>query len=352
MAAIQERKTSDGKTKYRALIRLKGYPPQSATFDRKTDARNWIVQTEAAIKEGRHFKTIESKKHTLAEMIDRYTEQVLCHKPRNANNHKIHLKWWRAQLGYYLVFDVTPSRIAECRDRLMQETTFKGTPRSPATAARYLATLSHLFNIAIREWEWLDSNPVSRIRKPVEPRGRVRFLDDQEREALLAACKASESPLLYPAVVLAISTGMRYGEIMGLQWKDIDFERQRALLNETKNGERRAAPLVGLTYDLLKDLSKVRRLDNTHVFPGRNPGRPGDVRTAWDNALKKAGLADFRFHDLRHTTASYLAMNGATLAEIAEVLGHKTLQMVKRYAHLSDAHTAGVVERMNAKIFG
>jgi len=158
--------------------------------------------------------------------------------------------------------------------------------------------------------------------------------------------------LLYSVVVLALSTGMRQGEILGIQWKDVDFERRRILLHETKNGERRASPLVGHACELIKDLAKVRRFDNPYVFPSKRQDKPASIRKSWEAVIRKSGLEDFRFHDLRHTAASYLAMNGATLAEIAEVLGHKTLQMVKRYAHLSDAHTTGVVERMNMEIFG
>lgn len=352
MAVIQERKNSDGKTKYRVLIRLKGQPPQSATFDRKSDAKKWAQDTESAIRNGRHFKQAEAKKHTLADMIDRYVEQVLPHKTKNVQNLNIHLNWWREQLGYYTLSDVSAAMLGECRDRLLAEKTQKGTLRSPATVVRYLATLSHVFNTAVKEWEWLETNPLSRVKKPIESRGRVRFLDDAERERLLQVCKESDSRLLYPVVVLALSTGMRKGEILNIEWKHVDFARRRILLHETKNGERRAAPLVGLAYDLLKERAKVRRLDNPYVFPAKDSSQPGDVRTAWNSALKQAKIEDFRFHDLRHTAASYLAMNGATLAEIAEVLGHKTLQMVKRYAHLSETHTASVVERMNAKIFG
>jgi integrase len=145
---------------------------------------------------------------------------------------------------------------------------------------------------------------------------------------------------------------MRQGEILNLKWKDIDLSRSRLVLHETKNNERRGVPIVGLAHQVLTDLSKVRRIDSPLVFPGNDPKRPIKIRNAFEFAVETAKIDDFRFHDLRHTAASYLAMNGATLAEIAEVLGHKTLQMVKRYAHLSDAHTTSVVEKMNAKIFG
>jgi integrase len=145
---------------------------------------------------------------------------------------------------------------------------------------------------------------------------------------------------------------MRQGEIMGLTREDVDLHQGRATLHETKNGERRVVPLTGKVLELLKENAKVRRLDTNLLFPGKNPQKPVDLRAPWEAALKKVGIEDFRFHDLRHSAASYLAMNGASLAEIAEVLGHKTLQMVKRYSHLSEAHTAGVVARMNERIFG
>jgi integrase len=130
------------------------------------------------------------------------------------------------------------------------------------------------------------------------------------------------------------------------------MDQRRIVLHQTKNGEMRNIPLVGHALDALKTLGKVRRIDTPMVFPGKTPGKPLIIEDDWQKALKAAGIDNFRFHDLRHCTASYLAMNGATLPEIAGVLGHKSLQMVGRYAHLSEAHTAGVVERMNAKIFG
>jgi integrase len=352
MAVIQERVTADGKVKFRALVRMRGYPPQSATFDRKTDAKKWAQDTESAIRDGRYFKNAEAKKHTFGEMIDRYVKYVLPLKQKMAQQQKTQLTWWKGQLGHYLLADVSAAMIAECRDRLLNEETYRGAKRSPATVVRYLAAVSHCFSVAVNEWEWLEQSPIRKVKKPGEPRGRVRFLDDKEREALLNHCRESSNKSLYPIVVLAISTGMRQGEILRLKWQDIDFERRQLVVHDTKNKERRVVPVVGHAFDVLKAHGKVRKIDGDHVFPRCAESGLAAIRKSWNAAVKMAGLTDFRFHDLRHTTASYLAMNGATLAEIAEVLGHKTLQMVKRYAHLSDAHTAGVVERMNAKIFG
>ncbi len=351
MATIEQRKAGSDTT-YRVKIRLKGHPPQTATFERKTDARHWAQQTETAIREGRHFKTTEAKRHTLGELVDRYLRDVLPSKPKSEVDQKRQLLWWKQQLGHYVLADVTAVVIAEHRDKLTGSLTPQGRQRSPATANRYMAALSHALTIAVKEWGWLDDNPMRKVRKLKEPRGRLRFLTEDERPRLLEACKA-HSPALYSIVVLALSTGARQGEILNLNWRDIDLARGMIVLEETKNNERRAIPLQGHALELIKEMSKVKRIDTGLLFPSRkDPSKPLNVHSIWRTTVKKAGIEDFRFHDLRHSCASYLAMNGASLAEIADVLGHKTLQMVKRYAHLSEQHTAGVVARMNKQIFG
>lgn len=351
MASVNKHTANDGRVTYRVRVRMKGYPVQTASFDRLTDARRWGQQTEAAIKEGRHFKTSEAKRHTLAELIDRYAKDVLPRK-RDAIHTERQLRWWKGQLGVRALFDLTPPLIAEYRDKLAAGHP-GDTPRAPATVVRYLAALSHCLTIGVKEYQWLDDSPMRKVAKPSEPRGRVRFLSEQERAALLSACEASANPYLFPVVVLALSTGMRAGEIMALEWRDVDLARGWLTLRETKNGERRGVPLAGKAFELLKEHARIRRrVDTPLLWPGVRPDRPMDLRQPWEKALKQAGIEDFRFHDLRHSAASYLAMNGASLNEIADVLGHKTLSMVKRYAHLSESHKAGVVERMNAAIFG
>lgn len=365
MATITLRTAADGAKSYRVEVRLKGHPAQRATFARLTDAKRWAQATEAAIRERRHFGTVEAKRHTVADLVDRYVRDILPAK-KDGTHQARQLAWWRERIGERTLADLTPALIAECRDALAREPIpspaadpAKAGPerlRSPATIVRYLAALSHALTVAVKEYGWLESNPMARVTKPKEPRGRVRFLDDGERERLLTACRASKSPDLYPAVVLALSTGARQQEVLGLRWGQVDFARRVITLTETKNGEIRLLPLAGPALALLQARAKVRRLDTDLVFPGRTRRgaevRPLELRSPFKSALKRAGIENFRWHDLRHTAASWLAMNGASLAEIAEILGHKTLAMVKRYAHLSDAHTAAVVERMNARYLG
>jgi len=359
MANIQKRVNSKGETVYRVQVRLKGAPAERATFSRLTDAKKWATKTEADIRAGRHVKNVEAKRRTVREMIDRYELKVLPQKGAWClSSQTPQLIWWKGQLGAYVLADVTPALIAQKRDELAAtpiKRKKKETPRSAATVNRYMAALSHCFTMAVKEWGWMDDNPMRKVTKPQEPRGRVRFLSDSERAALLAACKKSGNPCLYDVVLLALSTGMRKGEIMGLTWGAVDFQRRMITLEHTKNGERRGVPLVGRVHNALQERSRIRRIDSPYVFPaplryGQEP-KPIDIQNAWRVAVKRANLQDFRFHDLRHSTASYLAMNGASLAEIAAVLGHKTLAMVKRYAHLSDTHTSKVLERMNQAIF-
>ena len=351
MASIEKRTTGKG-TAYRVKIRIRGYAPQSATFERLTDAKRWAQQTETAIHEGRYFKTAEAKRHTLAEMVDRFIDHELPRIPKSAKNIKTQLQWWSKQLGHHTLADITPAMIVKCRDELIRNGTPSQSIIAPATVNRYLVALSMAFSRAVKEWHWLEDNPVSKVKKLKEPRGRVRYLDDDERERLLTEC--GPHPDLYLAVVLALSTGARRTEIMSLRWKQVDLKRGFITLEDTKNGERRALPLTGHALALVQDRAKIRRLDTDLLFPSRRVGaqRFINLRAPFDQAVKRAGIDDFKFHDLRHSAASYLAMNGASLAEIAEVLGHKTLQMVKRYSHLSEGHVSKVVERMNSAIFG
>jgi integrase len=352
MAYIQERKTEDGKTHFRVQIRLRGFPTQTATFERKTDAKLWAQQTESAMRDGRHFKTAEAKKHTLAELVDRYIRDVIPTKPKNAAATTAQLVWWKKQLGHCLLSDLTPAIIAEQRDNLLKGTTFKGSIRSPATVVRYLAALSHALTVGVKEWGWLEDSPIKKVSKPKEPRGRVRFLDEDERTALLKACKESSSPYLYIVVVIALSCGLRRGELMSLRWENIDLFKGRITLHETKNDERRVVPLRGHALELLKAFAQARHQNIGLLFPSKeNPQKPIDLRFPWEQALKKAGIENYKFHDNRHSCASALLMNQASLPVIAEVLGHKTLSMVKRYSHLSETHTANIVESMNQRIF-
>lgn len=350
MATIEKRDTSDGTT-YRVKVRMRGYPATTATFDRITDAKRWASETETRIREGRYFMQAEAKRHTVADLVDRYLAEKLPHsKVRNKRERALYARIWRDRLGPLTLADLTAAKINEVRQGMLGRVTRLGKPVTPSTINRQLAVLSAILTVAVKEYEWMDDSPMRKVGKLPEPRGRVRFLSDAERDALLRECGA-HSEVLHTIVVCALSTGARKGELLGLRWADVDMTRALLTFHQTKNGERRTVPLVGVALDALRTHAKVRRLDTDLVFPG-TAGTPLEIGKMFREACTRAGIADFRFHDLRHTAASYLAMNGATLAEIAEVLGHKTLQMVRRYTHLTEGHTRGVLERMAKSVFG
>ncbi len=302
------------------------------------------------MREGRYGLTSESRKKTLSEAIERYRKYVLPSVKKSRREHII--DWWKQMIGHLSLKEITPALITEIRDKLIHgEADSK--KRAVATVVKYLATLSHILSMCVNEWQWLETNPVMKVSKPSLPKGRTRFLDDSEREKLLLACKSSMNPYLYTITILGISTGMRRSEILNLSWPDIDFERERIVLRETKNEEVRVLPLVGLALQLVKALESTRQINSFLLFPGTDPQKPIDFRSAWQVAVKNAGLNNFKFHDLRHSFASYCVMNGSSLNEIADLLGHKSYHSVtKRYCHLSDAYRKDVVISMNEKIFG
>jgi integrase len=362
---------------YRAQVRVKGRPAESETFPNRKDAQAWAASIETAIREGRHFPHAAAKRTSFDALAKDYMETVVAEfdeKERATRTRQ--LQWWAKQFSGLSLAEITADAVSKGRDACAAETFTRGKPhkdkktgevippkeyrRSGATVNRYIGTLSHLFSFAVKERRLMDRNPVSDIRRKKEPRGRTRFLSDEERTALLDACARSEWAPLHALVLLAITTGARRGELLSLKWADVDLKAGRATLHDTKNGEQRTLPLAGKALEALRQLKLQNSARSEYLFP--SPTLVLDPKTGaaqldapyehfdahWYAALEASGIKDFRFHDLRHTTASMLAAQGASLLEIADVLGHKTLAMVKRYSHLVVDHKAKVIERMVA----
>jgi integrase len=295
VATIEERVARDGTKSYRVKVRLKGFPAVTASFARKTDAKKWAEDQAALLRARRHFPQTLANKTPVRDVIQRYLADVLPTKPRNARSQKTQLLWWKDKLGAYRLADVTPDVIARCRDELLRGLTPRGTTRSPATVVRYLAVLSHVFSKAEKEWGFISTNPVRSVSKPSEPRGRVRYLTKAELAKLSDACKASRNPYLHAIFVLAVSTGMRLGEIRNLRKSNVDLGRGRIILEATKNGERRAVPLAALALQLVTERLALVKDPQDLLFPGAKPNRPIEIKKAWENALAKVGIEDFRF---------------------------------------------------------
>lgn len=271
----------------------------------------------------------------------------------------MHLEWWRKQIGAYCLSTIDNIMLTEYRDKLSKENCLvprkgmspkdSGKLRSNATVNRYMASLSTVLSVAVREYGWIEENPMLKVVKKKEPRGRVRFLEDKEVQRLLKECQ-NESYELYLCVLIALSTGARYSEIVNLTWKNIDLQHKQFHFLNTKNGENRGVAITSNVYDELRQFKKVQKINSDLLF-SNNENKVLYLRGQFERALERASIKDFHFHDLRHTAASYLAKGGASLLEIATILGHKTLSMVQRYSHLTKGHTATVLENMNKDMF-
>ena len=343
---IQRRVGKKGVT-YRVEVCV-GRKRVSRSFKRKSDAVAWKRQTELAMQEGTWLRNRKAQRHTFAELVDRFVELE-----NPDRNYRTHFLWWKETLGHLRLIEIDSVDI-EDRIRILQSRfTPSGKSLSMGTVNRYIASLSVLYTAAVR-WKWVTAHPMlnKQIRRPQEPKGRVRCLTDSERERLLATCKSDSAKLLYPLVIMALATGARAGELLSLRWIDIDFHDRTAIAHQTKNGDRRLLPLSETVIKELHELSFVRRIDTDLVFPSKEGTSPWHYRKPWLRALDRAEVNNFRFHDLRHSCASYLAMNGATLNDLKAILGHRTLAMVQRYAHLNEQYVESVVRDMNERVLG
>lgn len=313
---------------WQAKVRRKGYPPISRTFDTKSDAEKWARQIEGEMDRGAFVDRRESDSTTLDMALERYEREVTPRK-KGAKQESLRIRAWRRDpLAKFALSNLRGSDLATWRDRRI------AAGASPTTVRNDLALISHLFNTAIKEWGLTAlSNPVEKIKMPAPARARDRRLDREkdsdglsEETWLLAAC--DDGPhWLGPMVRLALATAMRQGELLALDWRNIDLERKVARLQDTKNGDRRDVPLSSEAIKALNGL------------PGSRTGKVFSIGTmavvhAFQRACKRTGINDLRFHDLRHEATTRLFEKGLNPMEAAAVTGHKTLQMLKRYTHL------------------
>jgi len=213
-----------------------------------------------------------------------------------------------------------------------------------------LAVLKHMLRRG-RRLGYLDVVPD--IDMPTVPTGRTRYLDADELARLLAACGESRNRYLPAIVVIAIHTGMRKGEILGLTWERVNVSTSTIALYKTKSGKPRGVPINGEVYDALVGIEPVAARRRGYVFKGvRGKEQWGQIRTAWENAVERAGIKDFRFHDLRHTAASYLVMRGASPVDVKDILGHSDIKTTMKYAHLSPSHLRAAVGRLEGLTSG
>ena len=213
----------------------------------------------------------------------------------------------------------------------------------PATVNRKLATLKHMINKGV-QWGMASDDALKQVRSVkllAENNRRLRFLSAEECQRLIACCHKG----LKPIVTVALNTGMRRGEIFSLKWEQVDLRHGFILLETSKNGERREIPINTTLEYLFKEIP--HSVESVYVFASKTGKSLIDIKTGFHTALRKAGIGDFRFHDLRHTFASQLVMAGIDLTSIKELLGHKSLTMTMRYAHLAPGHKRKAVNTLD-----
>lgn len=277
------------------------------------------------------------------------------------------LGWWRDQLGHLRIDEIDDDQVHEGLQRLAARPARcyagrdadgkpifrgkgRGKPLAAATLNRYLSAVASVFTWAERRRIVPKgySHPVRRVEYQRENNGKTRFLSDDERTRLLAACQASKWPRLYLLVLLALTTGGRKGELLGLHWRDVDLARRLVHIGRSKNGEPKALPL---TPAVVEQLQRFQGPPGALVFPSRlRAAQPMHFEAHWRQALAEAGIKSYRFHDNRHSCASLLAQNGASLLEIADLLGHRQISMTHRYSHLAATHRSALVDRVMGEL--
>jgi site-specific recombinase XerD len=280
-------------------------------------------KVKGQIAEGKWFRKLPER--WFEEMMEKFLDEHAS-KKASYSTFMCHVKNMTAFFGNCSLVQITPRLINEYKNKRCSDGV------KPATINRELATLKKAFNLAFKEWEWIESNPVSKVSMEQEDNKRDRWLTLHEEERLLKAC-----PLwLREVVIFALNTGMRLSEILELSWEAVDLFRKTVTVFRSKNKERRTLPLNGAAIELLKSKAKVRLIKTNLVFYGpRGHNLLGKRNVSWvfHTVARRAEISDFRFHDLRHTFATRLIQAGVDLYKVQRLLGHKSPSMTQRYAH-------------------
>jgi integrase len=299
----------------------------STGTDNRKLAEAIFSKVKVRVIEGTWFeteKTQKARRITFSEMVRKYMQKY--QKERDPYT----IKKLLPAFGQYTLAEITTEMISDYMEERLNDV-------KPATVYQELALMRRIFNVARREWKWIKENPVADLSFSVgNKNARARWLTMEEEKRLLD--KATNPQWLRPLLIVALHTGMRKGEILNLKWQDIDLFRKTVTVVKSKNGEKRTIPMSNTLFNTLNSLN-VRHISG-RVFPISYRS----LRAAFGKAIEKAGIENFRIHDLRHTFATRLVQNGVDLYKVKELLGHKTISMTTRYAHHYPESLRGSVE--------
>lgn len=358
MAVYNKRENKKG-TCYQAIIRVTGYKTLCKTFKLKSQAQAWAEPIERAMKDGLYSEILEINNNkeninTVAELIQYFRENIAPNRYADYKKYDIMFDWWTFHIGTIKIRNLSAAIISKCKEQLKTETIHKGkdkfATRSNNTINKYLMCISAILTYAVKDLELIETNPCSKVSKMPKPKGRTRFLSVEEISTFLKACK-DHSFMIYIFALISLATGARYSEVLHLNIENIDFQNSQVYYLNTKNKEHRGVPISNEILLLLKKYLIENKITSGCLFrPKRDDGKYPYIKGELEQIIKQIGLEDFHIHDLRHTTASYIAMNGGSLLDIAEILGHKSLVMARRYSHLTKKHTAAVLNKVTDKI--
>lgn len=318
MATIRKRNGQ-----WQVQVRRRGFDPVSKTFQTRQDATGWARQIEGEMDRSVYVPRKAAESITVKALTDRYLKDVAPQK-RSHRAMRYDLLALGRHFRHRTLSTLTPTDVAAFRDARL------ASGCAGATVRKQLNVLARVIDTAGREWGiHAPTNPARMVSRPSPAPGRSRRVNRDEEKALLDACRASRACNLDAIAVLALETGMRLGELLGLRWADVSLERRIAHLAMTKNGHARTVPLSIRAVELLQTLRGDGR---GRVFP--NWKDTLSFEHAWHRAVLKSKLEDLRFHDLRHEATTRFFERGLNPMQVAAITGHKTLQMLKRYTHL------------------
>ena len=314
MAAIRKR----GDAQWQAEVRKKGHPAQRKTFVYKEDAERWAKETEVAIERGLFFDRTKAEQTTVNELIERYKTDVL--PSLNGKHVKPSLNALQPVFGHYALSVISSAMVCQYRDTRLKTV-------AESTIKKEINLLSKIIDLASQEWGIpVAVNPCSTVKRPTEPKGRDRRLEENEEELILAACRESSLELEIITIV-AIETAARLGELLKLEWKRINLDKQTAQLLNTKYGEDRVIPLSPRAVTALRSLP---RHINGRAFYRWTAS--DSFNKTWTRACNRADIVNLKFHDLRHEGCSRMA-DKFHLHELMKITGHKSATMLERYYH-------------------
>lgn len=325
MATLRKRNN-----KWHVQIRRVGTPSRSKSFLSKSDAQKWARQTESELDNA----TLSHDTHileqtTLADLLIRYRDTVTINKRGVASESKRLDVFLRYGWANEPLSKVTAQTFAHFRDARLKQV-------QPATVVRELGILRSVYETARNEWDFpIPENPLARVRKPSQPDARKRRLEDGELKRLLVACEASRKGWLQSGILMAIETGMRRGELLRVQWHDLDLAASTLNIPITKNGHSRCIPLTQKAVKIFQDLITDEIQPTDLVFPVS----ANAFRLAWERCKRRVAktypaIIDLRFHDLRHEAVSRFFEMGLSVPEVALISGHRDPRMLFRYTHL------------------